>query len=102
MINIEVKEKNDSINYIKISGHAEYAEEGFDIVCASVSCITITTVNALISIDEECVVYSEADGLLEIGIIKHSEVIDKLVLNMINLLQTLAEDYKEYIKIKIW
>ena len=101
MINIEVKHKNDNINYIKIAGHAEYAEEGFDIACASVSCIAITTVNALISIDEECVVYSEADGLLEIGIIKHSEVIDKLVNNMINLLQNLAADYKEYIKIKI-
>ena len=102
MISIEVKKKNDNINYIKISGHAEYAEEGFDIVCASVSCIAITTVNALISIDEECVVYSEAEGLLEIGIIKHDEIIDKLIINMINLLQNLSEDYKEYVKSKIW
>lgn len=101
MINIEVKKKNDIINYIKISGHAEYADEGFDIVCASVSCIAITTVNALISIDEECVVYSDAEGLLEIGILKHDEVIDKLIMNMINLLTTLSEDYKEYVKIKI-
>ena len=98
MISIEVKKKNDNINYIKISGHAE---EGFDIVCASVSCIAITTVNALISIDEECVVYSEAEGLLEIGIIKHDEIVDKLIMNMINLLQNLSEDYKEYVKIKI-
>ena len=87
MINIEVKRKNDNINYIKIAGHAEYADEGFDIVCASVSCIAITTVNALISIDEECVVYSEADGLLEIGIMKHDEVIDKLIMNMIIMME---------------
>jgi uncharacterized protein YsxB (DUF464 family) len=70
-------------------------------VCASVCCIAITTVNALISIDEECVVYSEAEGLLEIGIIKHDEIVDKLIMNMINLLQNLSEDYKEYVKIKI-
>jgi uncharacterized protein YsxB (DUF464 family) len=101
MIEISVKKKENNINYIKISGHAEYAEEGFDIVCASVSCIAITTVNALISIDEDSVVYSEAEGLLEIGIVKHDEITVKLVNNMLNLLNNLAEDYKDYIKIKI-
>ena len=43
MITINVKKGTDDVvNYIKISGHAEYADEGFDIVCASVSCISIT------------------------------------------------------------
>lgn len=101
MIEISVKKKDNNINYIKISGHAEYAEDGFDIVCASVSCIAITTVNALISIDEEYVVYSEEDGLLEIGIVKHDEITTKLVENMLNLLKNLEEDYKDYIKFKI-
>lgn len=99
MITVDVKRKNDVVNYIKISGHAEYAEEGFDIVCASVSSIAITTVNALISINEGCLVYSENDGLLEIGIMLHDEVIDKLVENMINLLTSLSKDYKEYLKV---
>ena len=99
MIEIKVKKEKDVVKYIKISGHSGYAEEGFDIVCASVSCIAITTVNALISINEDCLVYSESDGLLEIGILKHDEVIDKLVDNMLNLLKSLSEDYKEYIKI---
>lgn len=99
MITINVKKTDNVVNYIKISGHAEYAEEGFDIVCASVSCIAITTVNALISINEGCIVYSEADGLLEIGILIHDEIIDKLVDNMISLLENLSLDYKKYIKI---
>ena len=98
MIEIKVKKKDDVVKYIKISGHAEYADEGFDIVCASVSCIAITTVNALISINEDCIVYSESDGLLEIGILKHDEIIDKLVDNMLMLLKNLSNDYKEYIK----
>lgn len=102
MIRINVKKKDDKINYVKVSGHAEYAEEGFDIVCASVSCICITTVNALISIDEECVVYSEEDGMLEIGIMKHSDITSKLVNNMLDMLGKLAEDYNEYIKISKW
>ena len=99
MIKIDIKKKDDVINYIKISGHADYAEKGFDIVCASVSCIAITTVNALISINEDCLLYTENDGLLEIGIVMHDEVIDKLIDNIINLLTKLSEDYKENIKI---
>lgn len=99
MIKVRVKREDDVVKYIKISGHADYAEEGYDIVCASVSCIAITTVNALISINEDCLVYSEADGLLEIGILKHDEVIDKLIDNMLSLLDKLSKDYKDYIKI---
>ncbi len=99
MIHITIKKKDNKYHYIKVEGHAEYAEPGFDIVCASVSCICITTINALISIDEGCVVYTEDDGYLEIGIMKHDPVIDKLVVNMLDLLESLAKDYQEYIKI---
>ena len=100
MITVNVKKKDDVVNYIKISGHAEYAEEGFDIVCASVSSIAITTVNALISIDEDCIDYTNDDGFLKIIIKKHNEVIDKLIDNMINLLSELEKDYKKNIEIR--
>ena len=47
---------------ITIKGHSGYKEEGSDIVCASVSSISITTVNALLSIDEDCISYEENDA----------------------------------------
>ena len=99
MIKIDIKKVNNKINHIKISGHSGYAENGYDIVCASVSCIAITTVNALISINEDCLVYSQSDGLLDIDILKHDDIIDKLINNMLSLLDDLSRDYKEYIKI---
>ena len=85
---------------ITIKGHSGYAEEGFDIVCASVSSISITTVNALLSIDEDCIEYEENDGYLNIKIKRHDEVIDKLINNMINLLNELRNQYKKYIEIR--
>ena len=85
---------------ITIKGHSGYSKEGSDIVCASVSSICITTVNALISIDEDCVEYTEKDGYLNIKINKHNEVIDKLINNMINLLKELESQYKKYIEIR--
>lgn len=85
---------------ITIKGHSGYSEQGSDIVCASVSSITITTVNALLSIDEDCIEYKENDGYLNIKIKKHNETIDKLIDNMINLLSELEKDYKKYIEIR--
>ena len=85
---------------ITIKGHSGYASEGSDIVCASVSSICITTVNALLSIDEDCLEYIDNDGYLNIKIKKHNEIIDKLISNMINLLKELEKDYKKYIEIR--
>ena len=91
---------NVNKNIITIEGHSDYGEEGTDIVCASVSSICITTVNALLSIDEDCIEYTENDGYLNIKIKKHNETIDKLINNMINLLKELEKDYKKYIEIR--
>lgn len=94
---IIVKVNKDEIT---IKGHSGYGTEGSDIVCASVSSICITTVNALISIDEDCVLYDSKDGYLLIKILKHSEVIDKLINNMITLLKDLEKQYNKYIEIR--
>ena len=85
---------------ITIKGHSGYASDGFDIVCASVSSISITTVNALLSVDEDCIEYKESDGYLNIKINKHNEIVDKLIDNMVNLFKELEKDYKKYIEIR--
>ena len=95
MIKINIKKDE-----IIIKGHSGYSEYGSDIVCASVSSISITTVNALLSIDEDCIDYEEKDGYLNIKIKKHNEVIDKLIDNMIDLLKELEKKYKKYIEIR--
>lgn len=41
------KEADDSIRKIIVEGHAAYDEEGQDIVCAGISILTITVMNAL-------------------------------------------------------
>ena len=46
-------------NKIIIKGHADYDDYGKDIVCASVSSIVITTVNAKLEIDRDAEIYKE-------------------------------------------
>ena len=86
-------------NVITISGHANYDEKGKDIVCASVSSIVITTINAIIEIDNDAIDYSDLDNKIIIRILKEDEIVNKLINNMILLLESLEKDYKDYIKI---
>ena len=86
-------------NVITIKGHANYDDKGKDIVCASVSSIVITTINAIIEIDNEAIDYSDLDDKIVIRIIKDDEIVNKLINNMILLLEQLENDYKEYVKI---
>ena len=98
MIKVNIKAKDGNINSIKISGHAGYDVSGKDIVCAAVSSITITTINALIRLDENAIDYVQNDDLTVI-VKKHDEVTSVLIQNMIDLLQELEKDYKKNIKI---
>lgn len=96
MIKVNIIKEDDQINKITINGHAEYAKYGKDIVCAAVSSIVITTINAIIRIDEEVLEYKESDNL-EITILKHTEVTDILITNMLELLSELEKQYKKNI-----
>lgn len=84
---------------ITITGHAEYDQYGKDIVCAAVSSTVITTINGILSIDNTYLNVIEGDTLI-IEILKHNEIVDKLIQNMINLLTELQKDYKDNINIR--
>ena len=98
MIKIIIKGK-DSIDSITIKGHAGYDEYGKDIVCAAVSSISLTTCNAILSLEEsiEC---NEKDGLLNIKVIKNTDINQKLLNNMIEMLKELKSQYPKNIEIR--
>ena len=99
MIKVSINKDNDIINNISIKGHSLYDEYGKDIVCASTSSIVITTVNAILNLYPDALEYKESDGYLNIDLLIHNDVIDKLINNMIDLLKSLEKDYKNNIKI---
>jgi len=86
-------------NKIEVSGHANYDDYGKDIVCASVSSIVITTINGIIDIDEEAILYEEETNKIKIEIKKEDKVIRKLIDNMVSMLESLEKDYPKNIKI---
>lgn len=87
-------------NKILIKGHACYDDYGKDIVCASVSSIVITTVNAILEINRDALNYNEGKDILTIEILKTDEIINKLINNMMNLLKELSGNYPKNIEIR--
>ena len=51
MIKIKVNKSKDIIKEVIITGHANYAQYGKDIVCAAVSSIALTSCNAILSLE---------------------------------------------------
>ncbi|MBR6073311.1 MAG: ribosomal-processing cysteine protease Prp [Bacilli bacterium] len=84
---------------IIISGHANYADSN-DIVCASVSSIMYTTVNAILNINEEAITFEDDNNKCTITIKSHDDITDKLIDNMMLLLTELKDKYPSNIEIK--
>lgn len=99
MIKVKINYKDNFVNCFKISGHANYDEYGKDIVCASVSSIVITSINMALSLDETSVKASDKSGLIEASVLKQDEIINKVFVNMVNMLEELEKDYSKNIKI---
>ncbi len=62
MITITVKKRNGNYLEFVSKGHAGYAEEGQDIVCAAVSVLVINTVNSLETFTDDQFEVQEDDG----------------------------------------
>lgn len=99
MIKVKINYDGNVIKGFKVSGHANYDEYGKDIVCASVSTVVITSINLALKIDEKSVVVIDKPGLIEANILKRDDVINKIFINMKDMLVELQKDYSKNIKI---
>ena len=90
--------KDNLIKEVKISGHADFADYGKDIVCSAVSSIATTTINNIIALDNKAITYSANEGDILITN-NDSEMASKLLNNMVMMLEDLAKDYPKNIKI---
>ena len=95
MIKVVVKK-----DLVEIKGHSNYDTLGKDIVCSAVSSIVTTTINGIISIDEEAISYEYQNDTMTITNLKKDEITNKLLNNMLDLLTSLAKDYPKNIIVK--
>ena len=89
MITITVKKRNGNYLEFVSKGHAGYAEEGQDIVCAAVSALIITTVNSLEEYTDDKFDVQEKDGFVSIHF--RNDLSERGMLLMDSLLLGLTE-----------
>ena len=99
-----IKDRSDHIHSFEMSGHANFAEHGKDLVCAAATAVSFGAVNAIISLTSETPeIQQGADGgYLKVEFPesqKHDEKIQLIVQAMIVSLQTIEQDYGQHIKI---
>ena len=96
--------KNHEYKGFDICDHAEYADSGFDIVCAAVSMLVINTLNSIEAYteDETSLVDDEKEGLIQFRFRKKpSHDAEMLIKSMILGLESMEDnsEYEPYIDI---
>ncbi|MBR3948290.1 MAG: ribosomal-processing cysteine protease Prp [Clostridia bacterium] len=100
MIEATFYEEKDFLRGFLIKGHSGYADEGSDIICASVSSAAYMAANTLTEIVSAKADINVEDGYLKL-ITKDSSKETQIILQGLRLhISTLAEDYSEYILCK--
>lgn len=84
---------------ITVSGHAEYAEHGRDIVCAAISTLTQNLIASIENLTEDKIIYSVNPGMVDICYRDLSEASQLLVSSFLIGVDQVAEAYPDYINI---
>lgn len=84
---------------IQISGHANYAEEGKDIVCAGVTALTQTLVKSIEDLTEDKIEYDISPGRADIKYRNLSGKAKTLVDSFFIGICMIADEFPEYVRI---
>ena len=101
-VTIYKNDMNECVGF-RAYGHAGYYEEGQDIVCAAISVLTINTINSIEAFTEEefHTASNEEEGFIECRVSNKPTKEATLLLNsMILGLESMAEEYDNYIDLK--
>lgn len=69
MTDVQVIRRDGAYRSVYVRGHADYSDEGTDIVCAAISMLTINTVNCLEEIVKEDIQTEASEDGAVIGIV---------------------------------
>ena len=94
MIHIRIATRHSQCIQVETRGHAEYAEEGQDIICAAVSVLMVNTANSLEQLTDDGFTCEEGDGYVSIAIEQEASDTAILLMNSLRLgLESIRETY---------
>lgn len=99
MILVKTFHENGQYKKFVIDGHADYAEEGQDIVCAAVSALVINAINSIETFTEDAFTCDCKDGMIKnweftSEVSKETALLmDSLLLGLKNIQNSYGEKY---------
>lgn len=93
---IEISVRKDEV---KVSGHANYAVQGFDIVCAGVTALTQTLIKSIEDLTEDKIEYEISPGMVDIKYRNLSEKSRTLVDSFFIGVSMIADEFPDYVRI---
>lgn len=99
MILVKTVQEDGQYKKFIIDGHAGYAEEGQDIVCAAVSALVINTINSIEEFTEDAFTCDCKDGMIQnweftSEVSKETALLmDSLLLGLKNIQNSYGEKY---------
>lgn len=91
--------KDQAIQSIRVSGHANYKKHGEDIVCAAVSTATILSANLLERLGYKMdYTLDVEEGFFDLKVIKSNPTLEQVLINLEATLSELELQYPKYIK----
>ena len=98
MITIEIHKIENQYSGFLSSGHAGYADDGYDIICAAVSVLTVNTINSIETFTGDPFSVRQEDGLVELvleGTVseKTSLLLDSLIFGLLDIQEEYGEPY---------
>ena len=98
MISVNVSFIGKDVKTLTVSGHANFAKYGQDLVCAGVSAIVTGGINALEEEINNIVIINE-ENKLGVEVVNSNEKIQIIIKTILIQLETIEDSYKKYIKI---
>lgn len=104
MIHVEIYRSGDKVLGFESKGHAGAGEYGYDVVCSAVSVLTINTANAIESLTKAHITEDQdpEGGYLKVMLSDGKDRDAQVLMKALELGMTqMAENYPEYIRVKI-
>lgn len=93
----------DELMTIEVKGHANYADEGYDIVCNSVSMACQITVNTIYNIEQtryNIVDVENEKGYFKLDVKVTDDVTKGIIETLKETLQMISTQYPRFVKMK--
>jgi uncharacterized protein YsxB (DUF464 family) len=100
MIRVVVQVDGPNVMEMTVSGHANAADKGEDLICAGVSAITVGTLNALDELVKGSTNDSMKEGYIHISVNTINPTQQTILQSMLIQLKSIQEAHPKYITIK--